>query len=158
MRKTILDNIAVGLEANIGRSSSVYADLKIEDIQTRLPETVTVNYFVGIVIERATAVSTEIGRYAPTTKQYECGIIVFLKSGDYASVQDELDTIVNRITKYLAKDTGLLAGATKIKDGITERVISFSIQDYNYNIREMQNSLGAGCAITLNIKTDLTIN
>jgi hypothetical protein len=158
MRKKILDNIATGLETEIGRDSTVYTDLKIEDIQTRLPETVTVNYFIGIVIERAGAISNEIGRYAPSLKNYECMIVVFLKSGDYNAVQDELDTIVTRVTKYVAKDTGNLGGVEQIKDGTTERVVSFSIADYNYDVREMKSALGAGCAITLNIKTDLIIN
>jgi hypothetical protein len=123
-----------------------------------LPETVTVNYFIGVVIEKAGTISNEIGKYHPATKNYECMIVIFLKGGDYNTVQDELDTIVTRVTKYLAKDTGNLDGLEQIKDGTTERVISYSIVDYNYDVREMKNALGAGCAITLNIKTDLIIN
>lgn len=158
MRKKILDNIARGLETEIGVSSTVYADLKIEDIQTRLPKTNTVNYFVGITIERANSNETEIGKYHPAGKLYDCYIVVFIKNADYNSGQDELDTIVRRITKYFAKDRGNLAGEQLIADGVTERVISFTVSDYNYIFGDMgRGQLGHSCAIRIGVRTEIII-
>lgn len=158
MRKNILDNIAAGLETELGRSSNVYSDLKIEDIQTRLPETNTVNYFIGITIERANPSDIEIGKFHPAGKLYECFIVIFIKSGDYNEGQEELDTIVRRVTKYLAKDTGSLAGVDINKDDVLERVISYTVEDFNYIYGETNNGqLAHSCAVRLNIRTELII-
>lgn len=156
MRKTILDNIKTGLTSQIGQSSTVYTDLKIEDIQTIIPSTVTVNYFVGITVDRSTTGLAEIGKYAPTTRIYDCNVLIFIKNGDRDLAQTELDTIVNRVLKYFALDTGNLDGAVFTKDGVTESVISFSVDSMDYSVKEQNSSIGAGCSIALSIKTNLT--
>jgi hypothetical protein len=158
MRKLILDNIKTGLLTNIGVDSSVYQDLKVEDILSYLPEMVTVNYFVGILVDKAKTGTQEIGRYDPTIKIYNCMIVVLIKNLDTDSGQDELDTIVNRITKYLAKDNGNLAGLKKTKDGIVEYVVTYGIQDFNYVSRALEaGEMGHICGITLSIRTELKI-
>jgi len=158
MRKKILDNIAVGLEHEIGMSSTVYPDLKIEDIQTRLPETNTVNYFVGITVERANSNQVEIGKFHPAGKLYDAFVVIFIKNADYDLGQTELDTIVRRITKYFAKDTGHLAGEQQVADSVTERVISYNVSDFNYIFGEMGNSQMAHvCAIRIGIRTEIII-
>lgn len=153
MRKTILDNIKIGLESNIGQSSTVYTDLKIEDIQTRIPDTLTVNYFIGITIDRSNTRFVEIGRYSPTVKEYECKVNIFIRNGDFDLSQTELDTIVNRIIKYFSLDSGNLNGESLTKDGVTENIISYNIDSIDYDIKE--NSVGIGCSISIMIRTNL---
>jgi hypothetical protein len=158
MRKKILDNIANGLETEIGVSSTVYSDLKIEEIQTRFPETITTNYFIGIMVERASSNETEIGKYFPAGKLYDCFVVIFIKSGDYNIGQEELDTIVRRVTKYFAKDKGNLAGEQQIADDVTERVISFTVSDFNYMYGETgKGRLAHSCAIRIGIRTEIII-
>lgn len=158
MRKIILDNIATGLETEIGMSSTVYTDLKIEDIQTRLPETNTVNYFVGITIERANSNETEIGKYHPAGRLYDCYVVIFIKNADYNLGQEELDTLVRRITKYFAKDTGHLAGTQQNKDSVLERVSSYIVSDFNYISGDMgKGQLGHSCTIRIGIRTEIII-
>lgn len=159
MRKILLDNIKTGLSITIGPSVNTYADLPIEDILTFLPEQVAVNYFVGILIDKAETGRQEIGRYDPTVKKYSCMIVVLVKNLDEDLGQTELDTIVNRIIKYLSKDQGNLVSAQKVKDGITERVITYGIDKFDYSsIKGMdEGEMGHICGISFNIRTDIII-
>lgn len=159
MRKKILDNIVTGLEAEVGLSSTVYTNLKIEDIQPQLPKTNTVNYFIGVTLERANNNLNEIGNFHPSGKSFDCFILVFIKNGDSNIGQTELDTVVRRVTKYLAKDIGNLAGLEVSEDGVIERVNSYNIVDYNYIFGEITNDeIAHSCAIRIEIKTEFIIN
>ena len=157
MRNVILNNIKTGITAQLGQLSS-YTTLKLEDIQNRLPEAVLVNYFVGMTIDRATASTRIIGRSYPLQNEYICSIVVRVKNADYDDGQTELDTIVRRLVKYFANDSGSLNGLSNTTDGVTERVVTYTIENFDYISGESKNKgLLHICTIELNIKTDLII-
>jgi hypothetical protein len=157
MRNKILNNIKDGLAANMGEDG-LYADLKIEDIQNRFPQTITVNRFIGVAIERAGTEDKEIGNYCPVRKNYNCSVVVVNKSADYDSGQTDLDTLVNRIIKYFKQDTGNLNGLSLTKDSIVETVYGYSVEDFDYVSGEFKvGNLGHFCIINLLIKTEIII-
>lgn len=158
MRNVILENIKDGLSDEIGKESS-YSTLKVEDVQSRLPDSVLVNYFVGLTIDRASVTSQEIGKFHPSNNDYLCSVVIRVRNGDYQEGQTELDTIVRRITKYFAKDTGSLNGLSSNEDDVEETVISYSIEDFNYIAGEARKKVGLIhlCMINLRIKTNLII-
>jgi len=158
MRNVILNNIKDGLEKELGDKSS-YDNLKIEDIQSRLPDSVLVNYFIGLTIDRAESFSQEIGKYHPSNNEYLCSVVIRIKNGDYNQGQTELDTIVRRVIKYFSLDSGTLNGLEDASDGVTETVISYNIDNSDYVVgtsRQKSNLLHI-CMINLKIKTNLTI-
>ena len=157
MRNVILNNIKTGLELNIGSSSS-YTTLKVEEVQGRLPEAILTNYFVGITIDRATTSDRIIGRSYPLQTEYICSVVVRIKNADYNDGQTELDTIVRRIVKYFANDSGSLNGLQDTTDDVTERVVTYTIESFDYISGEAKNKgLLHICTIQLSIKTDLII-
>lgn len=157
MRNVILENIKDGLEKELGQDSS-YETLKIEDVQSRLPDSVLVNYFIGLSIDRANILSQEIGRYHPSHNEYLCSIVIRIKNGDYQQGQTELDTIVRRVIKYLALDSGSLNGINLNEDGVDETVISYNIENFDYVAGQAKKSgLLHICLISLRIKTNLNI-
>ena len=160
MRNRILNNIKTGLKTEIGIGSTVYSNLQIEDLQVRLPDSVMVNYFVGITIDRVNNASREIGKLFPVINEYNCNIVVLVKNADYNVGQTELDTIVKRIIKYFANDVGNLKGLNdnNAVAGVTETVISYSMDGFDFLTGNMKvGGLGHVSTINLNIKTNLNI-
>ena len=160
MRNRILNNIKTGLKTEIGTGSTVYSNLQIEDFQTRLPDSVIVNYFVGMTIDRVNNASREIGKLFPVINEYSCSIVALVKNADYDAGQTELDTIVKRIIKYFANDVGNLKGLTdnNVVSGVVETVISYSMDGFDFIAGNMKTGgLGHICTISLNIKTNLNI-
>jgi hypothetical protein len=156
MRNKILNNIKTGLEATLGKDSTVYDDVLIEDVQNRLPDSVTVNYFLGVNIDRGRNLSKEIGKIFPVINNYNCNIVIMVKNADYDTGQTELDTIFKRILKYFIDDSGSLAGLSDTTAGITENVISYSLDDFDYIEGKMKTGgLGHVCTLALSIKTHL---
>ena len=158
MRFKILDNIKNGLINNVGVKGE-YNDLIIEDIQTRLPETVTVNAFIGISIDDTRSLNNEIGLNYPTNNEYLCSVVVLIKNANYEEGQNELEKIVRRVYKYFGKDTGELNGLIVSEDGVTENVISYNIDSINYTSGKLeQGALGHLAVFNILIKTNLIIN
>jgi hypothetical protein len=156
MRNKILNNIKSGLDAKLGKDSTVYTDLLIEDVQNRLPDSVTVNYFLGINIDRGRNLSNEIGKIFPVINNYNCNIVIMVKNADYDTGQTELDTIFKRILKYFIDDSGSLNGLSDTTAGITENVISYNLDDFDYIEGKMKTGgLGHVCTLSLSIKTQL---
>lgn len=157
MRNIILNNIKTGLKEEIGLDGN-YENYEVEMVDNRLPDSVLVNRFVGITIDRARASEREIGKNYPTMTDYVCSVVVRVKSADYDSGQTELDTIVRRIIKYFANDTGSLRGLTNTTDGVEEQVATYAIEELDYVSGEAKNKgLLHICLISLIIRTNLTI-
>jgi len=157
MRNKILNNIKDGLDETLGKDSIVYDDLLIEDVHNRLPDSVMVNYFLGINIDRGRNLSREIGKIFPVVNNYNCNIVIMVKNADYDIGQTELDTIYKRVLKYFIDDTGNLNGLSDTTAGITETVISYNLEDFDYIEGKMKTGgLGHVCTISLSIKTHLT--
>ncbi len=159
MRSTILNNIKEGLAKEIGIESNVYDNLHIEDIQTRLVDTITTNTFIGITINDVNPINREIGTNYPSAHDYMCSVALLIKNANNEEGQGELDKIVRRIIKYFAKDIGELNGLSLTEDGVTESVISYNINEINYTSGELtQGALGHIAVFNLIIRTTLTIN
>lgn len=157
MRNVILENIKDGLLEELGEDSS-YTTLKIEDVQSRLPDSVMTNYFIGMSIDRAETGNQEIGKYHPSINEYLCSVVIRIKNGDYEEGQTELDTIVRRALKYFSLDSGSLNGLSSSEDGITETVLSYKIENFDYVAgRAKKSGLLHICMINLRIKTNLVI-
>jgi len=158
MRNLILENIKDGLTDDLGEKSS-YDTLQVEDIQARLPDSILVNYFIGLSIDRASVINQEIGKFHPSNNEYLCSVVVRVRNGDYQLGQTELDTFVRRITKYFAKDTGSLLGLNSNEDGVDETVISYNIEDFDFIAGQAKKKVGLIhlCMINLRIKTNLNI-
>jgi hypothetical protein len=157
MRNVILENIRDGLETELGEESS-YNTLKVEEVQSRLPDSVMTNYFIGMSIDRAEPGNQEIGKYHPSINEYLCSVVVRIKNGDYEEGQTELDTIVRRVLKYFALDSGSLNGLSSNEDEIEETVISYKIENFDYVAgRARKSGLLHICMINLRIKTNLNI-
>ena len=159
MRNYILKNIRDGLNENIGCDSKVYSETLVEEVSNRIPESVTVKYFTGVSVASADSYDREIGKNYPVRKNYNCIIAVLVKSGDFDTGQDEVDTITNRIFKYFALDTGSLNGITQTKDGIRETVIGYNFQNVTYGeAGDLKiGQLGNACLINLSIMTEINI-
>lgn len=157
MRNIILNNIKTGLESEIGSGSSYGSDL-IEDIQTRVPENVTVNKFVGITIDRVSPLERSIGKFYPTNHEYICTVAILVKNADYNDGQTQLDTIIRRILKYFSKDTGSLNGLSDTTDDVTETVITYRIDSLDYTDGKLKaGEIGHVCFVSLSIRTELII-
>jgi hypothetical protein len=159
MRNYILINIKNGLSATIGQSSTVYTTTLVEELTNRIPEQVTVNYFTGIAISNVSSFDREIGKNYPVRKNYNCLIAVLVKSADFDGGQDEVDIIVNRISKYFALDSGSLKGSTLTRDGVKETVSDYLITNIQYGeAGDLKvGQLGNACLINLSIMVDIII-
>jgi len=158
MRNYILTNIKEGLDDNLGVSSK-YKNVLVDEVTNQIPESVTVNYFVGVDIVSANSADREIGKSYPVRRIYECSIATLVKNADFNSGQNEVDIIVNRIFKYFAQDIGSLGGLSLTRDGIKETVISFDIENMVYGQAAglKVGQLGNACLISLNIMTEIII-
>lgn len=157
MRNIILNNIKNGLETEVGSGSSYGSDI-VEDIQTKVPDSVTVNKFIGITVDRVSPLERTIGKFYPTNQEYVCTLAVLVKNADYNDGQTQLDTIVRRLIKYFSKDTGTLNGLTNTTDSVTETVITYRIDQLDYTDGKLKaGELGHICFITLSIRTELII-
>ena len=159
MRNYILTNIKNGLSATVGQGSSVYTATLVEELTNRIPESVSVNYFTGISISNVSSFDREIGKNYPVRKNYNCLIAVLVKSADFDGGQDEVDIIVNRISKYFALDSGSLKGATLTRDGVKETVSDYLITNVQYGeAGDLKvGQLGNACLINLSIMVDIII-
>ena len=156
MRSTILEHLKTGLIAAVGTGSS-YTELQVESIESRIPEVVGVNKFIGLTIDDTTPFNVEIGHFLPSVYEYECKIALLVKNGDYIKGQDELDRIVNRIIKYLNVD--IFAGLSETQDAVTERVQGYSVENIGYTSGNLKlGEIGHIAIITLKMKTDLSFN
>jgi hypothetical protein len=158
MRNYILTNIKEGLLDAIGQESS-YTSVLVEEITNRIPDRVTVNYFVGITMANSVSFDREIGKNYPVRKNYNCLIAVLAKNLDFNSAQNEIDIIVNRIFKYFANDTGALKGLSLTRDGVKETIISYNIDNVNYGeAGDLKvGQLASACLINLNIMAEVII-
>ena len=158
MRNYILTNIREGLDNNLGELSS-YKSVLVEEVSNQIPESVTVNYFVGIDIINVNSLDREIGKSYPVRRIYECSIVVLVKNADFDNGQNEVDVITNRIFKYFAQDIGSLNGLSLTRDGVKETVIDFNIDNMIYGQAAglKVGQLGNACLISLNIMTEIII-
>ena len=159
MRNYILTNIKDGLSGIIGTDSTVYTDTLVDEVTNQIPERVTVNYFTGIAISNVSSFDREIGKNYPVRKNYNCLIAVLVKSADFDSGQDEVDIIVNRISKYFALDSGSLKGQSLTRDGVKETVSDYLITNIQYGeAGDLKvGQLGNACLINLSIMVEVLI-
>ncbi len=136
----------------VGLNSS-YTDDKVENIQRRLPETVTTNTFIGIVAGSQKPVQYEIGQSLPKHFSYTIEIPVLVKDLDFDNGLNRLSKIVKRVIKCLTTSKVLTLVYTD--DTINEK-------PYHYSIENIEYESGSGkinahlAVITVSIKTEFS--
>lgn len=158
MRNYILTNIKDGLEDAIGQDST-YTNTLVEEVTNRIPDRVTVNYFVGATMVNVNSFDREIGKSYPVRKNYNCLLAVLVKNASFNSGQNEVDIIVNRIFKYFANDTGNLKGLALTRDGVKELVLSYQITNTVFGeAGDLKvGQMGNACLISLDILVEIII-
>lgn len=158
MRNKILQNLRNGLIDYLGKNST-FQEHKVEDIQNQLPNTVTVNKFIGITIDNVKPLDREIGSFSPSHDNFMVDIVVLVRGAAYDIMKDELDIIVHRVRKYLAKDIGDLNGLSETIDSDTETVITYNVVGRSYiNGKMKKGELGHICTLSILITTQTQFN
>ena len=156
MRGVILEKLKTCLTDSFG-TGSTFEELKVELVETDIPDNVGVNIFIGLEVPVADPISIEIGGLMPSLYEYECQIALLMKNGDIVKGQDNLDRVTNRIKKYLSED--IFQGLSETSDGTTESVQGYSVESIKYTSGALKvGELGHIAIFTLKVKTDLSFN
>lgn len=158
MRNKILQNLRDGLTSYLGKNST-FEEHKVEDIQNQLPNTVTVNKFIGLTIDNVKPLSREIGSFSPSHDNFMVDIVILVRGAAYDTMKDELDIIVHRVRKYLANDIGGLNGLEQTFDSDTETVITYNVIGRSYvNGKMKKGDLGHLCTLSILVTTQTQFN
>ena len=155
----MLDNICTTIKndliKDVGVQSS-YTDDRIEDVQTRLPETITVNKFIGIVPSDEFPIQYEIGQQLPTIWTYTVNVVILIKDMDYSAGLTRLTKVLRRVKKSFAK-TSTLKQQSDTTDSMTETVVEYAIPriDFESGKVSTDKNFNHVAVMTIEVKTTL---
>jgi len=155
----MIDNICNTIKSDLLRDvglQSSYTDDRIESIQTRLPETVSVNKFIGIVPSDESPIQYEIGQQLPTIWIYNVNVVILIKDMDYASGLTRLAKVTRRVKKSFAK-TSTLKQQSDTTDNMTETIVDYSITRVDFESGRMPSDKNFNhvAVMTVQVKTTL---
>ena len=140
------------LVKGVGLSSS-YTEDKVENIQRRLPETVTTNTFIGIVAGDQRPLQFEIGQNLPRHFIYSIDFAILVKDTNFDDGLNRLSKIVKRVIKTLT--TSEVLTLTYTDDTINERPYHYSIEKISYESGPGKSNAHLA-VITVSIKTEFS--
>lgn len=167
MINRIKNKLKDDLVSQVGTDSTLYTDLLVENIDTRIQDPITTPLFIGIDATLDAPEEYEIAaRQAPTLNQYSVIIAILVKDATYASGQEKLDKVYRRIwraiytmneRKNLGQTTTLWALNTLgTIEGIQERFTNIVVTNVALDSNILEPGLMGHLALmTLKVRTEI---
>lgn len=151
----IIHQLQDDLIASVGPNSS-YADDKVENIYIDIPKSPSDNIFIGIDAGHKIDSDYEIGKKIATIFTYSVNLVIAVNHSDVFAGKELLEKIEKRVIKSL--DSSNLTTLEETLDGMTERVLDFSLKTTNYLPGLYpDNNLIHHIMMTLEIRTQLEL-
>ena len=128
----IVQTIQQQLSNNLGSNSS-YANDKVEFVDTKIPEAVTVNRLISIAKRRKEQAEYVVGQSPSLTFIYNVDIIVYTKHLNYDAGEKSLEVIEKRLIKNMSDRTQPIYSLEDSSDNMNEQVLTVKLVNVDYD-------------------------
>lgn len=153
----IVETLQQQLNNDVGQNSAYTTD-RIEFVDKKIPDDVTVNRMIAIAKRNKENGDYKIGQSPALTFTYTIDVVILTKHLNFEEGEKSLETIERRVIKSMADRTKSLYSIEDTRDNITEQVLTVKLVRVDYDSGLWSDNNWAHIAIlTYNIQTQFQV-